>query len=219
MRQSSGAFLCSGLGRSGNSPFGIAPGRSALRDVYEEGPPQSTTAGPAARPGAGRRTVRLTADLRAASVSSPLAAAGPIRSWGRQSAQLQVGVASVRAWSRLRMTLLLARTMPPLSCSPSCRTISAGWSAAGARRPHRGAAPGADPDRGQGLRRPELRGPGHHRVRAAPGPPGPARPRTPRRPHHRGRLHPHHPAAAGHGRRHLAQLGHSRIHQAILDRL
>ena len=110
----------------------------------------------------------------------------------------------------------------------------------------RGAAAGADPDRRQGLRRAGLRGPGHHRVRAATGPPrpprrgtparvhrldpamdrigqrhpeGPARPGTARRPHHRGCLRPDRPAAAGHGRRHLAQLGHRRTHQAVADRL
>ena len=47
----------------------------------------------------------------------------------------------------------------------------------------------------------------------------PARPGTPRRPHHRGRLRPDHPAAAGHGRLHLAQLGHRRTRQAVADRL
>ena len=46
---------------------------------------------------------------------------------------------------------------------------------------------------------------------------GPARPGTTRRPDHRGRLRPHRPAAAGHGRSHLAQLGHRRTHQAVAD--
>jgi hypothetical protein len=50
-------------------------------------------------------------------------------------------------------------------------------------------------------------------------PQGPARPGTPRRPHHRRRLRPHHPAAARHGSSDLAQLGRSRTHQAIADRL
>ena len=106
---------------------------------------------------------------------------------------------------------------------------------AGPRRPHRRAAARADPHRRQGLRRTRVRGPGHHRVRAAPGPPrpqgrgtparldrldpamdrvgqrhpqGPARPRTARRPDHRGPVRPDYPAAAGHGRVHLAQLGY-----------
>ena len=110
-----------------------------------------------------------------------------------------------------------------------------------------GALPaGPDPDRGQGLRGPGVRGPGHRRVPAAPGPPGPrgrgtpprvhrldpavdrigqrhpqgpARPRTARRPDHRGPVHQDRPAAAGHGRLHLAQLGHRRTRQAVADRL
>jgi hypothetical protein len=113
-----------------------------------------------------------------------------------------------------------------------------------ARRNH-ALRPRADPDRRQGLRRPGVRGSGHRRVRAAPGPARPprrktpprpdrvdppvdrigqrhpqrpARPRTPRRPHHRRRLCPHRPAAAGHGRHHLAQLGHRRTHKAVADR-
>jgi hypothetical protein len=52
---------------------------------------------------------------------------------------------------------------------------------AGPRRPHRRAAAGPDPDRRQGLRGPRVRGPGHFRVRAAPGPPGPPRRGTPAR--------------------------------------
>lgn len=47
----------------------------------------------------------------------------------------------------------------------------------------------------------------------------PARPRTPRRPHHRGPLRPDYPAAAGHGRVHLAQLDSRRTRQAVADRL
>jgi hypothetical protein len=47
----------------------------------------------------------------------------------------------------------------------------------------------------------------------------PAWPRTTRRPHHRRRLHAHHPAAAGHGHLHLAQLGHRRTRPAVPDRL
>jgi hypothetical protein len=50
-------------------------------------------------------------------------------------------------------------------------------------------------------------------------PQGPARPGTPRRPDRRGRLCPHRPAAAGHGRLHLAQLGHQRACQAVADQL
>jgi hypothetical protein len=42
---------------------------------------------------------------------------------------------------------------------------------------------------------------------------------TPWRPHHQRRLRPHRPAAAGHGRHHLAQLGHRRTGQAVADRL
>ena len=48
---------------------------------------------------------------------------------------------------------------------------------------------------------------------------GPAGPRTARRPHHRGPVRPDHPAAAGHGRLHLAQLGHRTTRQAVADRL
>jgi hypothetical protein len=47
----------------------------------------------------------------------------------------------------------------------------------------------------------------------------PARPGTTRRPHPRGRVHPHRPAAAGPGRRHLAQLTDRRQRQVIPDRL
>jgi hypothetical protein len=124
------------------------------------------------------------------------------------------------------------------------REVAAGLLAHAAR--HRSAAPGADPDRRQGVRRAGVRGPGHQRVRAVPGPPRPprrgtparfhrldpavdrigqrhpqrpARSGAPRRPHHRRRLRPHRPAAAGHGRHHLAQLGHRRTRQAIADRL
>jgi hypothetical protein len=50
-------------------------------------------------------------------------------------------------------------------------------------------------------------------------PEGPARPGTTRRPDRPRRLRPHHPAAAGHGRCHLAQLGDSRTRQAVADRL
>ena len=50
-------------------------------------------------------------------------------------------------------------------------------------------------------------------------PQGPARPRTPRRPDRRGPVRPDHPAAAGHGRVHLAQLGHRRTRQAVADQL
>jgi hypothetical protein len=50
-------------------------------------------------------------------------------------------------------------------------------------------------------------------------PQGPAGPGTPRRPHPRGDLCPHRPAAAGHGRLHLAQLGCRRARQAVADRL
>src|SRR5438874_2354527 len=50
-------------------------------------------------------------------------------------------------------------------------------------------------------------------------PQGPVRPRTPRRPYHRGPVHPDYPAAAGHGRVHLAQLGSRRTRQAVADRL
>ena len=109
------------------------------------------------------------------------------------------------------------------------------------RRAYRRTAAGTDPDRRQGLRRAGLRGPGHHRVRpetGSPGPPrrgspprihrldppvdrigerhpqGPARPGTPRWPHPGRRLRPHHPAAARHGRRHLAQLGCRRTRPA-----
>ena len=120
--------------------------------------------------------------------------------------------------------------MPVAWClaGPKTRRTRGRRRTAGARRPHRRAAARADPHRRQGLRRPRLRGPGHRRLRAAPGPPGPprrgaparvhrldpavdrvgqrhpqgpARPRTPRRPHRRGHLRPHRPAAAGHGRR------------------
>jgi hypothetical protein len=98
----------------------------------------------------------------------------------------------------------------------------------------------------KGLRWPRVRGPAHHHLWCQPGPPrpprrasppwadrldppvdrigprhpqGPARSRTPRRPDRRRCLRPHRPAAAGHGRRHLAQLGHGPAHQAVADRL
>jgi hypothetical protein len=98
----------------------------------------------------------------------------------------------------------------------------------------------------KGFAGPGLRGPGHHRVRAEPGPARPprrgtparvhrvdppvdrigqrhpqrpARPGTARRPDHRRCLRPDRPAAAGHGRCHLAQLGRRRARQAVADRL
>ena len=48
------------------------------------------------------------------------------------------------------------------------------------------------------------------------GQPGPG---TPRRPHHRRRPRAYRPAAAGHGRHHLAQPGNCPANQAIADRL
>jgi hypothetical protein len=50
MRRPSGAFLCFGLGSERKLTVRQRSGRPALHDVYEEGPPQSTTAGSPARP-------------------------------------------------------------------------------------------------------------------------------------------------------------------------